>query len=168
MGQPAPPPHEYPNIHIFRIGHDGQKQIIWWKINIPVWLATINDTKTHNTLLYPPYECTRGGGGYYGLVVVAPPRRRPETLHRLRDNLKNLYRIASIFYIKIDIFERIAGKQVGPSLIIYGPASPPPPTNSQTFTFFALGPYMTHWWLFVSLFIHLSALWRGLIALKIW
>ena len=47
----------------FVSGHDGQKQIIWWKINIPVWLASINDTKTHNILLYPPYECTRGGGG---------------------------------------------------------------------------------------------------------
>ena len=35
-------------------------------------------------------------GGYYGLVVVTP---RPQTLHRLRDNLKNPYRIASIFYM---------------------------------------------------------------------
>ena len=80
-----------------------------------------------------------GGGGYYGVVVVAPPRRRPETLHRLRDNLKNLYQIASIFYIYIYIFEWIAGKPVGHSLIIYG-SHPPPPTNSQTFTFFAFGP----------------------------
>ena len=38
-----------------------------------------------------------GGGGYYGLVVVMPPR--PQTLHRSHDNLKNPYRIASIFYI---------------------------------------------------------------------
>ena len=36
-------------------------------------------------------------GGYYGLVVVTPPR--PQTLHRSHDNLKNPYRIASIFYM---------------------------------------------------------------------
>ena len=35
-------------------------------------------------------------GGYYGLVVITP---RPQTLHRSHDNLKNPYRIASIFYI---------------------------------------------------------------------
>ena len=34
--------------------------------------------------------------GYYGLVVVTP---RPQTLHRLLDNFKNPYRIASIFYM---------------------------------------------------------------------
>ena len=34
-------------------------------------------------------------GGYYGLVVVT----RPQTLHRSHDNLKNPYRIASIFYM---------------------------------------------------------------------
>ena len=39
-------------------------------------------------------------GGYYGLVVVTPPPRpRPQTLHRFHDNLKNPYRIASIFYM---------------------------------------------------------------------
>ena len=47
-------------------------------------------------------------GGYYGLVVVPPPPRppplrppppRPQTLHRSHDNLKNSYRIASIFYL---------------------------------------------------------------------
>ena len=37
-------------------------------------------------------------GGYYGLVVVTPPPR-PQTLHRSHDNLKNPYRIASIFYM---------------------------------------------------------------------
>ena len=41
-------------------------------------------------------------GGYYGLVVVTlclPPRPppRPQTFHRSHDNLKNPYRIASIF-----------------------------------------------------------------------
>ena len=35
-------------------------------------------------------------GGYYGLVIVTP---RPQTLHRLRDNFKNPYRIAFIFYM---------------------------------------------------------------------
>ena len=43
-------------------------------------------------------------GGYYGLVVVPPPRPPPpppcpQTLHRSHDNLKNPYRIASIFYM---------------------------------------------------------------------
>ena len=38
-------------------------------------------------------------GGYYGLVVVTPRRPRPQTLHRSHDNLKNPYRIASIFYM---------------------------------------------------------------------
>ena len=50
-----------------------------------------------------PVECTYGGctyGGYYGLVVVTPrPPPRPQTLHRSHDNLKNPYRIASIFYM---------------------------------------------------------------------
>ena len=43
-----------------------------------------------------------------------------------RNNLKNLARIASIFYIEIDIGESIAGKRVWPGLIIEGPPSPPP------------------------------------------
>ena len=47
-------------------------------------------------LLYPPYEVRTGG--CYGLVVVTP-RPRPQTLHRSHDNLKNPYRIASIFYM---------------------------------------------------------------------
>ena len=71
-------------------------------------------------LLYPPYECTYGG--YYGLVVVTP---RPQTFHRSHNNLKNPYRIASIFYMYIDMGERIAGKQDGPGPIIYGPPSAP-------------------------------------------
>ena len=41
-------------------------------------------------------------------------------LHRLRDNFKKPYRIASIFDMQIDIGERIAGKQDWPGLIIYG------------------------------------------------
>ena len=63
-------------------------------------------------------------GGYYGLVVITPPRPRPQTLHRSHDNLKHPYRIASIYYMWIDIGERM---QDGPGPIIYGPPSPPPP-----------------------------------------
>ena len=37
-------------------------------------------------------------GGYYGLVVVTPPPR-PQTFHRSHNNVKNPYRIASIFYM---------------------------------------------------------------------
>ena len=44
--------------------------------------------------------------------------------------------------MQIDIGERIAGKQDGPSLIIYGPPRPPPPPppNSPRCEFFTLGP----------------------------
>ena len=83
-------------------------------------------------------------GGYYGLVIVTPPRPpprprpRPQTLHRSHDNLKNPYRIASIFYMYIDIGERMPGKQDGPSRIIYGP--PRPPRIAQNAHFFTLGP----------------------------
>ena len=45
----------------------------------------------------PRTTCTYGG--YYGLVVVTPRPPRPQTLHRSHDNLKNPYRIASIFYM---------------------------------------------------------------------
>ena len=50
-------------------------------------------------LIVSPVRSTYGG--YYGLVVVTPrpPRPRPQTLHRSHDNLKNPYRIASIFYM---------------------------------------------------------------------
>ena len=69
-------------------------------------------------------ECTYGE--YYGLVVVAPPPRlHPQTFHHSHDNLKNPNRIASIFYMHIDIGERIAGKQDGPGPIIYGPPRDP-------------------------------------------
>ena len=60
---------------------------------------------TYHTLyiIVSPVRSTYGG--YYGLVVVTPPpprpppRPRPQTLHRSHDNLKNPYRIASIFYM---------------------------------------------------------------------
>ena len=48
------------------------------------------------TIIVSPVRSTYGG--YYGLVVVTPPPR-PQTLHRSHDNLKNPYRIASIFYM---------------------------------------------------------------------
>ena len=85
------------------------------------------DSRENNCwcLLYPPYECTYGG--YYGLVVVTPrpPPPRPQTFHRSHDNLKDPYRIASIFYMYIGIGESIAGKQDGPGPIIYGPPRAP-------------------------------------------
>ena len=52
-----------------------------------------------------------------------PPR--PQIFHRSHDNLTNPYRIASIFYMYIDIGERIAGKQDGPGPIICGPPRAP-------------------------------------------
>ena len=49
-------------------------------------------------LIVSPVRSTYGG--YYGLLVVTPPPRpHPQTLHRSHDNLKNPYRIASIFYM---------------------------------------------------------------------
>ena len=72
---------------------------------------------------------------------IRPPPR-PQTLHRSHDNLKNPYRIASIFYMYIDIGERMPGKQDGPSLIIYGPPSPPPPPNSPKCEFFHIGAHI--------------------------
>ena len=71
-------------------------------------------------LVYPPYECTYGG--YYGFVVTPP---RPQTYLCERDNLKNSEQIASIFYMSIDIGERIAGKQDRPGPIIFGPPRAP-------------------------------------------
>ena len=50
-----------------------------------------------SNLVVSPVRSTYGR--YYGLVVVMPPRPRPQTLHRSHDNLKNPYRIASIFYM---------------------------------------------------------------------
>ena len=92
-------------------------------------------------LLYSSYECTYGG--YYGLVVVTPrppPPPRPQTFHRSHDNLKNPYRIASIFYMYIDIGERMPGKQDGPGPIIYGPPRPPPPPKSPKCAFVCIRP----------------------------
>ena len=57
-----------------------------------------------------------GGGGVilYGLVVV----RIRHGCGLLRVNLKNPHRTASIFYMWIDIGEKIAGKQYWYSVII--------------------------------------------------
>ena len=86
-------------------------------------------------------------GGYYGLVVVTPrarppPPPRPQTLHRSHHNLKNPYRIASIFYMQIDIGERMPGKQDWPSRIIYGPPRPPPPPNSPKCACYHIGAHI--------------------------
>ena len=61
--------------------------------------------EAHGPFIVSPVRSTYGG--YYGLVGVPPPRPRPpppppprpQTLHRSHDNLKNPYRIASIFYM---------------------------------------------------------------------
>ena len=63
------------------------------------------DNRRFLVIIVSPVRSTYGG--YYGLVVVTPPRPprprpprpRPQTLHRSHDNLKNPYRIASIFYM---------------------------------------------------------------------
>ena len=51
---------------------------------------------------------------------------------------KGLESLAVLMWI--DIGERIAGKQDGPSLIIEGPPSPPPPRIAKKIIFFTLGP----------------------------
>ena len=94
-------------------------------------------------------------GGYYGLVVVPPPR--PQTLHRSHDNIKHPYRIATIFYMYIDIGERMPGKQDGPIRIIYGPPRPPRITQNAIF-FFTLGPIYEKLVIFYIFFIKVSAL----------
>ena len=111
--------------------------------------------KEATSLLYPPYECTYGG--YYGLVVVTPrPPPRPQTFHRYHDNLKNPYRIASIFDMEIDIGERIVGKQDGPGPIIYG--SPRSPRIAKYANLCILWPIYEKLAVIFSLVIHMSAL----------
>ena len=73
-------------------------------------MATADDSLSDNLrfslnipvkpLIVSPYEFTYGG--YYGLVVATqrpPLHPRQQTFHRSHDNLKNPYRIASIFYM---------------------------------------------------------------------
>ena len=60
-----------------------------YKHETPLHLAA------YSGIIVSPVRSTYGG--YYGLVVVTPPH--PQTLHRSHDNLKNPYRIASIFYM---------------------------------------------------------------------
>ena len=58
------------------------------------------------------------------MVVVVMPR--PQTLHHLRDKLTNHYRIASIFYMYIDIGKRIVlGSKMGPIRLSMGHPGPP-------------------------------------------
>ena len=64
--------------------------------------------------VYPIQSTYRG---YFGLVVVTSLRLRPRFIVYAITQ-KNPYRIASIFYMLIDIGERIAGKQDRPSLSI--------------------------------------------------
>ena len=71
--------------------------------------------------------------GYYGLVIV-----RPQTFHRSQGNIKYPYRIASIFYMYIDLSARITGKQDAPSHSRH--PAPPPPPNIETSNFFTLWP----------------------------
>ena len=85
-----------------------------------------------------------------------PPRPRPQTLPRSHDNLKDPYRIASIFYLYVDIGERIAGKKDGPGPIIYGP--PRPPRIAQNAIFFTLGPIYEKLVIIFSLVMNWSAL----------
>ena len=87
-------------------------------------------------------------------------RRYASAFHRLRDNLKNPYQIASIF----DIGERIAGKQDGPGPIIYGP--PRAPRIAKNAHFCILCPIYEKLSVIFSLVIHMFALWWGLTALK--
>ena len=61
-------------------------------------------------------------------------------------------------YMYIDIGERIAGKNMkkdgkdGPSLIMYGPPSPPPPPwIAKNAIFSHWGPYTKNLWLFFPL-----------------
>ena len=60
-------------------------------------------------------------------MVLSRRYSAASAFHRLRDNLKRPYQIASIFDMYIDIGERIAGKQDWPGSIIYGPPRAPPP-----------------------------------------
>ena len=106
--------------------------------SVPFYLYYTSTTclifSTVYLLLCPPYE-----------VLTRP---RPQTLHRSHDNLINPYRIATIFYMQIDIGERITGKQDGPGLIIYGP--PRAPRIAKNAIFLYSGPYMKNGWLFFS------------------
>ena len=82
--------------------------------------------------------------GYYGLVIV-----RPQTFHLSQCNIKYPYWIASIFYMYIDLSERITGKQDAPSHSRH-PAPPPPPI-SKHFNCSHCVPYMKNSWLFFPL-----------------
>ena len=56
-------------------------------------------------------------GSTYG--PLGPPKYENNNVYHILDlNLKHSYQIASLFYMYIDMGERIAGKQDRPSLII--------------------------------------------------
>ena len=100
-----------------------------------------------------------------GILWFIPRPPRLQTLHRLRDNLRNSYRIAFIFYMYIDIGDRIAGKQDGTDPIIYGP--PRAPRIAKNAHFCILWPIYEKLVVIPPppLVIHMSALWWGLTAL---
>ena len=106
--------------------------------NYPEYTLTIPcDLSKAFDVIVSPVRSTYGG--YYGLVVITPPCPRPRPHFIVYAiTLKNPYRIASIFYMEIDIGERIAGKQDGPGPIIYGP--PRAPRIAQNANFFILWP----------------------------
>ena len=69
---------------------------IWGEYGTYGKISSIKGKYAQIRVIVSPVRSTYGG--YYGLVVVTP-RPRPQTLHRSHDNLKNPYRIASIFYM---------------------------------------------------------------------
>ena len=137
------------------------------KMNFPVNIIVVQLSSTvftffmsvHLYLIVSPVRSTYGG--YYGLVrryaAASASAASASAFHRLRDNFKNPYRIASIFDMQIDIGERIAGKQDWPGLIIYGPPRAPRIAKNTHFLYI-VGRYMKNSLLFFSLVIHMSAL----------
>ena len=83
---------------IYYIGCPRRGYISTYKCGENIINPSIDPIVAPPDLIVSPVRSTYGG--YYGLVVVPPrPRPRPQTLHRSHDNLKNPYRIASIFYM---------------------------------------------------------------------
>ena len=81
--------------------HGRNMALIFQTLNLSINCLFFN-IGTMQIVIVSPVRSTYGG--YYGLVVVPPrprppPPPRPQTLHRSHDNLKNPYRIASIFYM---------------------------------------------------------------------
>ena len=91
-------------------------------------------------------------GGYYGLIVITPPRPpHPQTIHHSHDNLKNPYRIASIFYMS-DWYRSEDAWEARWAQSYYLWATQAPPNCPICEFFQHWGPYMQDWWLFFSQF----------------